>query len=154
LENNAVPKLIVLFHGEERAAGALAEHAAAGARSIRFTEVDVRALGPSAGERKVIESTEQLRDYDGVLLVNADGSPSSSVRTLMAEMASADQLPNMVFGVIGGGSVALDAVAKVGGIIVSELRGANANERAERLGARMAKVIGWVRHVLKHEVSG
>jgi hypothetical protein len=152
-----VPKLIVLFHGDDQAAASLAESAAAGAKAVRFTEVDIRSATGTAtgtgGPQKRIESAAQLRDYDGVLLAYAgDEAPAEAMATL-AELANGEPMPNTVFGVTGVDAAALQAVARLGGIIVSQPRGADGDESARQLGARMAKVIGWVRHALGHEAE-
>jgi hypothetical protein len=147
-----VPKLIVLFHGDDRAAASQAESAAVGAKGIRFTEVDIRSVGQS-GVQKTLESTAQLREYDGVLFAHSDDAMPMGLMPVLDELSAGGQLPNTVFGLTGVGANALQAVARMGGIIVSEPAGADANERAQKLGARMAKVVGWVRHALGHEAE-
>jgi hypothetical protein len=151
LERDVVPKLIVLFCGDEHAATSLAEQAATGAKGFRFMEVDVRSAGGGSGGKR-LESAAQLRDYDGVLLAYAasDELPAE-LRAIVDELASGEPLPNTVFGVTGDSGSALEAVGRLGGIIVLQPRGADAAERAGKLGARLAKVVGWVRHGIGHE---
>ncbi|MDB4876543.1 MAG: hypothetical protein JWM41_2989 [Gemmatimonadetes bacterium] len=148
-----MPKLIVLFHGDDQAAASLAESAAAGAKAVRFTEVDIRSATATGGPPKRIESAAQLREYDGVLLAYAGDEAPAEARATLAELANGEPMPNTVFGVTGVDAAALQAVAQLGGIIVSQPRGADGNESARQLGARMAKVIGWVRHALGHEAE-
>ena len=147
-----MPKLIVLFDGRDEAAAMVAKSAAGGASEVRFAEVDVRAVGGS-DEHKVLAGASQLGSYDGVLLALSDSELPSEVAALLGELASGGQLPNKVFGLTGSCANALQRVARVGGIIVSEPVGADATERARKLGARMAKVIGWVHHALGHEAE-
>jgi hypothetical protein len=152
LENDTVPKLIVLFDGHDEAAAMLAKSAAVGAGEVRFAEVDVRAVGAS-GEHKELAGASQLGSYDGVLLALSGSELPAGVAALLGELASGGQLPNMVFGLTGTAANALQQVARVGGIIVSEPIGADATDRARKLGARMAKVTGWVHHALGHEAE-
>jgi hypothetical protein len=152
LERDAMPKVIVLYAATDSTAASIAAAAAAGASEIRFTEVDVRAVGGTSG-RETLESASQLAAYDGVLLALSGSELPSEVAAAVAELASAGQLPNMVLGVTGTGAKALESTARVGGIIVAEPGGADAADRARRLGARVAKVVGWVRHALSHEAE-
>lgn len=147
-----MPKLIVLFQSEDKAAASLAENAAAGAKGVRFTEVEIRSVGSGDGH-KVLESPSNLRDYDGVLFVHSGDELPEEAHAQLAELASGGQLPNTVFGLTGMNANALQSVARTGGIIVSEQAGSDAADRAHKLGARMAKVVGWVRHALGHEAA-
>ncbi len=147
-----MPKLIVLFHTGDEAATSLAESAATGAKEVRFTEVEIRSVG-QAGAHKGLESADHLREYDGVLLAHSGETLPAAFLPVLGELTSSGQLPNAVFGLTGVDANALHLVARSGGIIVSEQAGADANERARKLGARMAKVVGWVRHALGHEAE-
>lgn len=134
-----MPKVMVVFIGDD--AAAQAESAAAGAKSIRFMEVDVRAAGPSTTRHKSLESAEG--SYDGIVFVASDGEPATSlagVRRFVNE--------NTVLGSIGSRNVAAE-LASSGGIVVSV-----GDADASALGARVAKVAGWVRHALGHEAEG
>lgn len=88
-----MPKVLVLFHSRTGHTARLADAIAEGARSVRFTEVDVRRLddlpaaaGAAAAEPAVqesqarlrqqyraLESVDELAAYDALVL----GSPSS-----------------------------------------------------------------------------
>ena len=150
-----MPKLIVLFDGRDEAARMLAKNAADGAAQVRFTEVDVRSIGGTDGARgdKTLESASHVGGYDGVLLAVAKSEIPPELAAAVGELASGGQLPNMVLGVTGTGAAALEQLARIGGIIVSEPAGTDPEERARKLAARMAKVIGWVRHALSHEAE-
>lgn len=155
-----MPKLIVLFHTADGAAALLAENAATGARGVRFTEVDVRALGEaesSGGQRnKRLESADQLRDYDGVVVACSatDDIPREFGRLLDdLERGPAKSFVNTVFTLLGADQTPLLArVARLGAIIVSSPPGVDdPGTRAAAAGARAAKVVAWVRHALSHE---
>jgi hypothetical protein len=156
-----MPKLLVLFYGAESPASTLAEAAADGATSVRFTEVDVRAGSarqPEAGRRfKVLDSTEQLREYDGIIVsAPAVGDVPMELDALLDTLERHevhDAFANTVFAVLGGeNTVLLGRVSRLGGIIVSEARGVDDPEaRARGTGKRAATVVEWVRHALSHE---
>lgn len=125
-----MPRLIVLFFGPESGAEALAEAAAEGATGVRFTEVDLRGVAAhrasSSAAHKSLDSSIQVRDYDGVILAwpPTAETPVELSRTL-DEMQSeaADAFTNTVFGVAGGeDSIALYRVARLGGVLVTEPR--------------------------------
>lgn len=169
LEKCIVPKLVVLFCGAESPSAALAAAVADGARTIRFTEVEVRALGahemPAGMRAKRLESSDSLTSYDGIVIAGSSaGSVPEELSRLLDEMehqlgAAAAQPPagpfvDTVFGVVGGANTDLLArVARLGGIIVGEGVAEDPVARATRVGARVAKVIGWVRHALAHEAD-
>ena len=155
-----MPKLIVLFYGAETPAVALAEAAAEGAQRVRFTEVDIRAGAghpeTTATRHKRLASAAEIRDYDGVILAcPAAGDPPAALRRMLdaLDREAVDAFADRVFGVAGAeNTVLLGHVARLGGIIVAEPRGENdPEERARRLGGKVATVVGWVRHALSHE---
>ncbi len=156
-----MPKLIVLFFGTEAPASTLAEAAAEGAAAVRFTEVDLVAGAPhqqTTGQRvKQLSGPEQLLEYDGVLIAcPAAGEIPAELSTLLDALERVrppDQFANIVFAVAGGENTALPGrIDRLGGIIVSAPRGlVDPEERARALGARAAKVVGWVRHGMGHE---
>jgi hypothetical protein len=155
-----MPKVIVLFFGAESPGVTLAEAAAEGAKGVRFTEVDLRSGGPhqATTERrhKRLESPAQIREFDGVILAcPAAGDIPSDLSALLDELerASLGALSNTVFGITGGENTGLAGhVMRLGGILVAEPSGAADPEvRGMRLGARVATVVGWVKHALSHE---
>lgn len=155
-----MPKVIVLFYGAETPAVALAEAASEGAKRVRFTEVDVRAGAghpeTTATRHKRLDSATRVRDYDGVILAcPAAGEPPAELIRILDELEGESDaaFADTVFGVIGAdNTVLLGRVARLGGIIVAEPQGgADPEERARRLGTRVATVVGWVRHALSHE---
>lgn len=155
-----MPKVIVLFFGAESPAVTLAEAAADGAKGIRFSEVAVRSGGShqatTTRPHARLESAAQIREVDGVILAcPAAGDIPSELSALLDELerSSAGALTNTVFGIVGGENTTLAArVLRLGGILVAEPTGVDDPQiRAKRLGARLATVVGWVRHALNHE---
>src|SRR4051794_21276477 len=158
LENEDMPKVLVLFDGADDRAASLAESTAAGARGVRFTEVDIRVMGDqhaSAAPHGVLESPETIAQYDGVIITVADRGASRAIETALNAMlaAKATTFVDTVFAVTGlDVGAMLQAVGRFGGIMVAEPRGVgDALDRARQLGGRVAKVAGWVRHALSHE---
>ena len=138
----------------------LAAAAADGAREVRFTEVDLRAVhGTAARPSSALETfndAERLADYDGVILcVDGDVAPLESGDVFLRRLADTDAvntLANTVFALVGPGGSLVQRVMALGGIIVSGPRGIDGDTmRARAHGARVAKIVGWVRHALGHE---
>jgi hypothetical protein len=160
LENDAMPKVMVVFFGAESPAVSLAEAAADGARAVRFTEVDLRA-GPGHNEttqhaHRRLESPGALHGYDGIVIAcPALGEIPDALSRLFDDLETTGgaTFKDTVFGVTGGErTTLLGRVSRLGGIMIGEPQGAADPEaRAEQLGARVAKVAGWVRHALSHE---
>ena len=155
-----MPKLLVLYVGAESPAAALADAAAQGANSVRFTEVDVRVgeahSQPTRGRHSRLESSAALAAYAGIVIAcEAAAEIPDSLDALFRDLerTPAETFANTVFGVAGGENTVLPGrVAALGGIVVGEPRGAADPElRARELGARVAKVTGWVAHALGHE---
>ncbi|HTE48218.1 MAG TPA: hypothetical protein VK636_23435 [Gemmatimonadaceae bacterium] len=154
-----MPKVIVLFHGADSAAEPLAESAASGAESVRFTEVEIRAIGSAESSsdkrRPRFTSAEDLRSYDGVIMVCcAPGAALDEFVRLTDDLGQTlNASSNVVFTVLGGGETPLLArVAGLGGILVSAQTAIDLPQaRASIAGARNAKVVSWVRHALSHE---
>lgn len=132
-----MPKVLVLFDGRSddtaRAARAIGE----GAESVRFTEVELRAL----------ETGERASAYDGVVLVGSRESAQVATESLTGPLA--DRVGG-VFTADGGDEVqpALVAAMLSAGMIVV---GPRPDGDARALGARVAKVTEWVRHARSHE---
>src|SRR5690349_1557902 len=145
-----MPKLIVLFSGADNRAAASAEAAAAGAKGVRFTEVDIRSFGwdESTIERhKRLESPIQIREYDGVILTcsAAEDIPvelSALLDGLERSSSTApSELANTVFGIVGGENTTLSGrVLRLGGLLVgdgADVAAADPETRARHLGARV-----------------
>jgi hypothetical protein len=166
MENGDMPKVLVLFSSDESSAASLAELAAAGAHGVRFTEVDIRVVASSLhstanGLHKILESSEAARHYDGLIIVDGRRDGWSTSETSMDRLfkdwndAAPHVFTNTVFGVAGSPTEALlGRVAALGGIIVtSTAKDSDPETRAGIVGARVAKVVEWVRHALSHEHS-
>lgn len=136
-----MPKLIVLNYGAESSAS-VADAAAAGAKSIRFTEVDRGAGGTT------------VTGYDAIMFVAPAGMTThDDLEPLLAELERDGRVTNTVFALIGGGTSFLERLSRTGGIIVTSGPAHDPTESARTLGARTAKVMGWVRHGLGHEAE-
>jgi len=147
LENDVMPKVLILVSSEGDLSTNLARCASDGAKAVRFTEVDVHAV---AGR-----DPEALRDYDGIVIVGSGRDLSPALTSLLdaCESGDASQFANTVFAPVGFDSIAaVEGIARLGGIIVADGRGDLApEERATVVGKRVAKVAEWVRHALSHE---
>ena len=157
-----MPKLVVLYFGAESPAAALADAAADGASSIRFSEVDVMVgeahSQPTKGRHRRLQSPAVLNEYAGIVIAcEAAAEIPDALDGLLRDLerTPSETFANTVFGVAGGENTVLPGrVAALGGIVVGEPRGATDPEvRARQLGARVAKVVGWVAHALGHERS-
>jgi hypothetical protein len=153
-----VPKLLVVFSSVDSYAAQIADSVAEGAKGVRFTEVDVRAVADANADvngRRRLESLEVLRDYDGVVLAGpGPESTGHELGALLDRLATDRPFADTVFALAGEENAAmLASLVRSGGIIVGQPRAADAEEGARKLGARVAKVIGWVRHGLSHEAE-
>jgi hypothetical protein len=173
VESGIMPKVLVLFFGDDESS-ALADSAASGAKAVRFTEVDVRAASSTSARHKPLGDDQRFANYDGVLLVSAERELApASIATLSAQLdegsnashdagnAHASNVSNVVIGALGSNGALLEWAARSGGILVTQpaspnstdVIAADANAAARALGARVAKVAGWVRHALGHEAE-
>lgn len=129
---------MVVFVGDETMAEA--EAAAAGAKSVRFTEVEIRAAQATTSRHKPLDASASAPD--GIVFVANDASSSPSLSALAPLVGE-----NTVLASVGARAIASEAASR-GGIVVSTNDG-----DAGKLGARVAKVAGWVRHALGHEAE-
>jgi hypothetical protein len=166
-----MPKLLVLFQSRSADVVRLAEAAAAGARTVRFAEVDLRRLpvpddthaGVDAGER-AHHPLEQLQDvelYDGLILV-VEPEPDAGGALVRALGSFAGSLVNKVGAVLtpAGGSErspilwsVLSPMADRGMILVPAAFNAEQTEddtATRDLGKRVAEVISWMTHARSH----
>jgi len=150
-----MPKVIVLVSGADDAASSLGVAAADGAKSVRFTEVDVRSTGADASRHARVASAHAVTHYDGVVIATASGATDDALMHLLDELAREREVSTTVFGVAAGDAGLAERVSRLGGVVVSQRAGADgdAAEQARLLGVRVAKVAGWVRHGLGHEAE-
>lgn len=155
-----MPKLVIVYFGAESPAAALADAAAVGASGVRFTEVDVMVgeehSQPTTKRHRRLESADALQAYAGIVIAcEAAAETPTALDALLGELERTpnEMFSNTVFGVAGGENTVLAGrVTALGGIVVGEPRGqADPEARARQLGARVAKVAGWVAHALGHE---
>jgi hypothetical protein len=170
-----VPKLIVLFFGSDSSIVRAAEAAAAGATSVRFTEVDLRSARSSDTRHKRLDSADVLPSYHGIVFVagpqdssgtepGSVGGPSDALQLddALRTVARAPNASDLVLGLVGGSREDLIRLAQVGAVVIGsgdspvdvESVATQAGlDRAHAMGSRVAKVMGWVRHGLGHEAA-
>ena len=169
-----MPKILVVFYSGDPANGVLADAVAAGAESVRFTEVDVRCVGaPShvsaSKPRRQLGSFDELVGYDAIVAggMAADGTLGGELAAMFDAAERSPERTTYVdkvgsaFSVrsAGSGELAASAIvtrlAGLGMILVPPVAGdpgdAAASERARAMGRRVAQVAGWVGHSLAHE---
>jgi NAD(P)H dehydrogenase (quinone) len=172
-----MPKVLVLFHSRTGNTAAQAERVAEGARSVRFTEVDVRRLEDLTPEATIAAdpawaaSHAQLRqryralddvatvaDYDALVIgaASPDGAPSDALTHFLdrlAPLAASGALADRVGAVFtpddqdGARRAMLVPLASLGLILVPPAADA---PDAYAHGARVATVAEWVRHAKSH----
>ena len=151
-----MPKVLVLFDNADQNADGLAELVSAGAKTVRFTEVDVRVLGePSvSSRRRRLESADEIEQYDGVIVVGSDPGISPAFDSLLGALGrrGTAEFDDRVFAAVPASSATRQRLSDVGGIIVGVRAGAaDAESEARKTGERVARVTEWVRHALSHE---
>jgi hypothetical protein len=168
-----MPKLLVLFHSLGPDVIALAEAAAAGARGVRFAEVDLRRLEEAdtapqaratdgAGRvHRTLDHVEDITAYDGLMLaLPAEGEAALALTRTFAALAGSlvNKVGSVVTAAEGAGRTALvwsalTPMADRGMILVPApftTTDEPPTESARRLGKRVAEVIGWVTHARSH----
>lgn len=165
-----MPKLLVLFQSRHPDVVALAEAAAAGAKTVRFAEVDLRRLPVSdahdsaadAGVKahRALEHVDQIAPYDGLIVVAGRETAGDSLGEALS--AAGGSLVNRVGAVLTPATgedrrvvlwSGLSAMADRGMILVpipfADASSAD-EDLARGLGKRVAEVIGWVTHARSH----
>jgi hypothetical protein len=165
-----MPKLLVLFQSHSPDVVHLAETAAAGARSVRFAEVDVRRLPTVADANDVtvggrahrpLEHVDDIGAYDGLILAVGSasgsedallgaigafgGSLANKVGTALTPATGTDRL-TVLWSVLG-------PMADRGMILLPAPfadKEAAGDEATRHLGKRVAEVVGWVTHARSH----
>ena len=150
-----MPTVLVLFDSRDDDADRLAVLAVDGAKSVRFTEVDVRTVGDEAlAKRKRLDSSDGVAQYDGVIVIGSDRDVPPGIDALLGELerSGSGEFVDCVFAAIPAGGSAINRLSKLGGIVVG-IRADSANDdaTARKIGERVAKVAEWVRHALSHE---
>lgn len=169
-----MPKLLVLFQSHRADVVHLAETAAEGARSVRFTEVDVRRLAIAAAAidqttdgraHRPLGQVDEIGTYDGLILAvepEADagealtrvigtfgGSLANKVGAVLAPGTGTDRR-TVLWSVLG--SMAEREMILVPAPFADE--GAANGETARRAGKRVAEVVSWVTHARSHHHHG
>jgi hypothetical protein len=146
-----MPKVIVLFFGDENSA-AVASAVVAGAKSVRFTEVELRSGAETKVRQSLTDDGQTIAAFDGVVIVSLANRIDPELDELLDVWERRDVVRNVVFGTIGAPEL-LNRMAQLGGLLVTQRPLPDRAENAAALGARVAKVAGWVRHALGHEAE-
>jgi hypothetical protein len=167
-----MPKLLVLFQSHSPDVVHLAETAAAGARSVRFAEVDLRRFPITDDANDVTVDTgwrahrplghvDDIDAYDGLILAVASASEGGDA-LLRAIGAFGGSLENKVGAVLTTATgtnrrtvlwSVLGTMADRGMILLPAPfadEGASDDAATFRLGKRVAEVVGWVTHARSH----
>jgi hypothetical protein len=184
-------KVLVLYHARSAPAALLAEAIAEGARSVRFTEADVRRVAePAAAEgiarrHRPLDDAHAAAGYDAVVVGSGAGDAAARDELLhplrhLGPTALADRI-GAAFAVTEERAEGTDAphaatlaglltaLGELGMLLATPLPSPDAAVRsalgatagatptdadlaaARALGARVARVAGWVRHAKGHE---
>jgi len=147
-----MPSVMVLVLGKDFSLATVADAVVAGAKSVRFTEVTARAIEPDVFRYRVLDTDASLSSFDGVVVVASDEESTTSLPTALTRLSHHAARVDTVLGRVGGGAALVADLVATGGIVVSST-GDTIEERAHATGERVAKVAGWVRHALGHEVG-
>ena len=167
-----MPKLLVLFQSRSPDVVRLAETVAAGARSVRFAEVDLRRFpiaddandvtaDPGGRAHRPLEHVDDIGAYDGLILAvgSAPDGGDALVRALGAFGGSlANKVGTVLTPATGTGRrtvlwSVLSQMADRGMILLPAPfadEGAADEEVTRHLGKRVAEVVGWVTHARSH----
>ena len=167
-----MPKTLILFQSLADISATIAEGVADGARSVRFSEVEIRLVdeAPSSGSEaseegiqrraalmaryQLLADTDELLSYDAII-VGASSSGGSMNTQLTRVLARAGSLTNKVgaaFSPAGDETrpwTLMQAMAGLDMILVPPAHdGSVAAARA--LGKRVAEVTSWITHARSH----
>jgi len=160
-----MPKLYILFDGADRPSATQLDALARGAKSVRFTEVEIRrnppvtdapaseavdkeSLEPEIAKYRVLDSIEKLTESDALVAIVGE----RGVRPLAETLARAGALTDVVGAVVASTGPAEHVARELASAMVG--RGMiliSGSDDPETVGARAAKVAGWVRHAKGHE---
>lgn len=150
---HAMPKLLVLYEGRSpalAALAALADAVAEGARGVRFTEVEVRRVGgstdPGDTPHQPFDPSVRIEAHDAIVLgADADVAPLDAALAAIARAHLHDPV-GAAFTLPGGDPWPLLQALGPRFLVVPP----RPDGDAAKLGARVATVMGWVRHVKAH----
>ena len=157
-----MPKILILIAGQPTA---IVNAVADGARSVRFSEVELRRVdqperATATGIVPTLAGVDEIVPYDALIVAT---SPEGALALRLAEVleqaaagAPRSAWENKVgaaFAAEPGGTPvnvwpALRTLGDLGMLVVSP--GSDDADTARALGARVAKVVGWVTHARSH----
>jgi hypothetical protein len=167
-----MPKLLVLFQSRSPDVVHLAETVAAGARSVRFAEVDLRrfpitdnandvTVDTGGRAHRPLEHVDDIGAYDGLIVAVASASDGGDALP-RAISAFGGSLENKVGAALTSATgtdrrtvlwSVLGPMADRGMILLPAPfadEGAADDDATRRLGKRVADVVGWMTHARSH----
>jgi hypothetical protein len=159
---DSMPKILVLFAGQPTAT---VTAVADGARSIRFSEVELRRVGPvesgsTPDHHQTLAGADEMVPYDAVIVSASEGGTMHPEVGQLLERAAATAARSAWQHKVGSafmpepgahpGSVwpVLATLGNLGMLVVAPSAGSV--EAGRELGARVAQVVGWVTHARSH----
>ena len=158
-----MPKILVLFADEPTA---MINAVADGARSVRFSEVELRRVDetgpatPSSHHYQTLAGADDLMTYDGIVVATSEDGAVHPALGLLLEQAAANAPAAAWQSKVGSALMtepseqrlnvwpALTTLGDLGMLMLAP-SGGDA-EAARALGARVAQVVGWVTHARSH----
>ena len=159
-----MPKILVLFTGQP---SATVNAVADGARSVRFSEVEMRRVANAGSDGDVprgihltLTDAEEMMPYDAIVVAaSAGGSLDPALTQVLAQAAAStpasawqNKVGSAFLAEESGGSAdvwpALAQLGTMGMLVVAP--SASSTDAARELGVRVAKVVGWVTHARSH----
>ena len=159
-----MPKILVLFTGQP---SATVNAVADGARSVRFSEVEMRRVARAERDGDVppdvhqaLAGAEEMMPYDAIVVAASAGGSLDPALAQVLEQATASAPASTWQNKVGSAFLAEEssgsvdvwpALARLGtmGMLVVAPSAAGADAAGE-LGMRVAKVVGWVTHARSH----
>jgi len=157
-----MPKILILLAGQPTA---LVNAVADGARSVRFSEVELRRVdqtepATAAAIVQTLAGADEIVPYDAIIVTTSAEGALVSTLTDLLEQAAATAPPSAWQNKVGAAFAAEPSEAAVNvwpalrslgdlGMLVVSPSGYDA-DAARALGARVAQVVGWVTHARSH----
>jgi hypothetical protein len=157
-----MPKILVLFAGQPTT---LVNAVADGARSVRFSEVELRRIddvdpASAPDHHQTLGGAEEMMSYDGVVVAASEGGVVPPALRSLLEQAAASASVAVWQNKVGSAFMptsgeqradvwpALTTLGDLGMLVIAP-SGSGA-EAGRQLGARVAQVVGWVTHARSH----
>ena len=156
-----MPKILILFAGQPNA---MTNAVAEGARSVRFSEVELRRIsarpaGTPSDHHQTLAGLEEMVPYDGIIVAaSASGAMPPELSAVFEQAAAAapgKAWQNKVGSAFTPNSDGrpdvwrtLATLGDLGMIVIAP--SASGEDAGRELGARVAQAVGWVTHARSH----